>query len=455
MAASSDTIYALSSAVGKAAIAVVRLSGDKARFVCETLCRGVLVERKMNLKEVYDRDGCLLDRALVTWFQAPHSYTGEDCVEFYLHGGRAVVTGMLDCLSRFDGVRSADPGEFTYRAFLNGRMDLSEVEGVADLLNAETALQRVQALRQASGKFRQVIETYLRQITVLRSYLEATIDFSDEDTVPDSVVQETVSGIEHLVHQIDDQLHDYEAGERLREGFRVVLAGQPNAGKSSLLNALARRDVALVCDEPGTTRDVIEVHLDLKGLPITFIDTAGFRDTLGVVERQGQKKAQQEIQKADLVFWLHAADQDALVSPFDGLPVPFSQMNTPVLLWTKTDILSAGSALKNACFQQALCVSIHQEESLRSLLDFVYQRAFEFFKGAAGHSVPTRLRHKEALLAAKADLVQGLAAIDAALPAELIAEPLRLASFSLERIIGKVRPDDLLDVIFAEFCIGK
>lgn len=449
MASASDTIYALSTAIGKSAIAVVRLSGPLSRFATETISGGALVERKMQLRDLRDQSGELLDRALVSWFKAPHSYTGEEMAELYLHGGRAVSHGVLECLSRFEGLRAAEAGEFTYRAFLGGRMDLSEVEGIADLLGAETALQRSQALRQASGSFRAVIDDLSREITLVRARLEATIDFSDEVSVPQSLIDDCCADLHAISARIDRQLEHASAGERLRDGYRVVLAGHPNAGKSSLLNALAQRDVAIVSDEAGTTRDVLEVHLDLKGVPLTVIDTAGFRVASGTIEQQGQERAKAAMARADLVLWLHAVDD-----PDHSFPDELEGIETPVLLRTKADLGAVQDGLSSQ-FSEVWSVSVRDDGSVAQFLVLLRARALEKLSAATTQAVPTRLRHKEALGKAQVDLQQTIRLLERAAPTEIAAEHLRLASGALEMITGRVQPDDLLGVIFAEFCIGK
>jgi tRNA modification GTPase len=453
MSSVSDTIYAVSTAIGKSAIAVVRLSGPQSRFAAETISGSNLIERRMQLRTLANQEGEILDHALVTWFKAPATYTGEDVAEFYLHGGKAVIDGLLDCLARFDGLRAAEAGEFTYRAFAAGRMDLSEVEGIADLLNAETGYQRQQALRQASGAFREIIETLSKDITLSRAYLEATIDFSDQEDVPDSVMDATRSSVADLMARIETQLAASRAGERLRDGYRVVFAGLPNAGKSSLLNALAKRDVAIVSDEPGTTRDVIEVHLDLQGVPVTIIDTAGFRVAPGTVEQIGQDRARSQLLSADLVFWLHSAN-DSPPKFTDDLPNDLHDVLAPQLLITKTDLARGPDAAPEG-FAGLSSVCVRDEPSVTALLGHIRAQAAGHLSAAMKEAVPTRARHREALIKAGQELEACLSLLAHGGAPEMAAEHLRLASCALEFITGRVQPDDLLGIIFAEFCIGK
>src|SRR5690606_16468341 len=298
------TIFALASAAGRAGVAVVRLSGSTASRALETLSSQPLPSpRRASLRRLHDSAGERLDDALVLWFPAPHSYTGEDVVELHLHGGRAVVRDVLEALAAVPGLRPAEPGEFTRRAFDNGKLDLAEVEGLADLIDAETAGQRRQALRQLDGGLSALGEGWRARLVRILAQLEADIDFPDED-LPERVAAAVAPGIEELANEMRRHLDDGRRGEILREGFHIAIIGPPNAGKSSLLNWLAQRDAAIVSDTAGTTRDVVEVRLDLGGWPVIVADTAGLRETAETVEREGIRRARARAEAADLVIAL-------------------------------------------------------------------------------------------------------------------------------------------------------
>src|SRR5947209_1749586 len=307
---SHDTIFALSSGPPPAAIAVIRISGPNARFGLETLIRRLPAPRRASLAKLFDpTTGAVLDEGLALWFPGPRSETGEDMVELHLHGGRAVIAETLAALERLDGFRMAEPGEFTRRAFENGRMDLTAVEGLADLIFAETEAQRRQALRQFQGALGHPVEEWRRRLIESMALVEARIDFSDEADVPEDLLGPALETARALREEIFGALADERRGERLREGFCVAIAGPPNAGKSSLLNRLARREAAIVSPYPGTTRDVIEVHLDLGGYPVTLLDTAGVRESDEPVEQEGVRRARARAEAADLVLWVEVAGE--------------------------------------------------------------------------------------------------------------------------------------------------
>ena len=307
-----ETIFALSSGRPPAAIAVVRVSGTRAGAALEAIIGKVPDPRKAALAQIRGPDGEVIDQALVLWFPAPHSETGEDVAEFQLHGGRAVIAGVLSALSRIDGLRPAEAGEFTRRAFENGKLDLTAVEGLADLVMAETEGQRRQAFRQMTGALGKRAESWRSQLIQALAMVEARIDFSDEADVPQDLVTPALQIARALEGEITSVLADDGRGERLREGLVVAIAGPPNAGKSTLLNRIAKRDAAIVSPYAGTTRDVIEVHLDLAGLPVTLLDTAGIRETDDPVEREGVLRARARAESADLVLWVMDASDPAL-----------------------------------------------------------------------------------------------------------------------------------------------
>ena len=313
--APNDTIVALASGAGLAAVAVIRVSGPGTRDALEAFCGGVPPPRHAALRDIGPR-GSKLDRGLVLFFPAPASFTGEDMAELQLHGSRAVIRAVIDALLSLPATRLAEPGEFARRAFENGKLDLTEVEGLADLVNAETEAQRRQALAQSEGALRHLYEGWRADLLGAQALVEAGLDFADEGDVATDVSVKAGAVVDRLLSSIARHLADHR-GERLRDGFRIVIAGPPNAGKSSLLNALAKRDVAIVSEEAGTTRDVIEAHLDLGRIPVTLVDTAGIREARGKVEAEGISRALARVEQADLVLWLVDATAPVWTAPPD------------------------------------------------------------------------------------------------------------------------------------------
>src|SRR6476661_8677380 len=336
--ATRDTIYALSSGRPPAAIAVVRISGPRAGVALKALMGRIPDPRKAALARIRGRDGEIVDQALALWFPGPQSETGEDVAELQLHGGHAVVAAVFAALAQFDGLRPAEAGEFTRRAFENGKLDLTAVEGLADLVMAETEGQRRQAFRQMAGALGDRVENWRAQLIQALALIEARIDFSDEADVPQDLVGPALQIARSLEGEIAAALADGGRGERLREGLVVAIAGPPNAGKSTLLNRIAKREVAIVSPYAGTTRDVIEVHLDLGGLPVTLLDTAGIRETVDPVEREGVRRARDRASAADLVLWV----VDANVPTGEQL-LPQIEKNQPAprawVVRNKTDLL--------------------------------------------------------------------------------------------------------------------
>jgi len=385
-------------------------------------------------------DERVLDDGLAVLFRAPESYTGEDVVELHVHGGRAVIAAVLAVLSARPGLRMAEPGEFTKLAFLNGKMDLTAAEGVIDLVEADTEMQRRQALRQAEGDLARLYDGWRERLVVLLATVEAEIEFPDEDH--ESAVTETIrSKISPLLSDMSQHLEDQHRGERLRDGVSVAIVGVPNAGKSSLLNALARRDAAIVSATEGTTRDVIEVHLDLGGYPVLVADTAGLRDAAEAVEAEGVRRALDRAGQADLV--LHVVDG---TNP-QPLPRALANREKDVLaVWNKADLAPPPDTLAAG----AVIVSAATGEGLGALLGRVQRAVADRFEDA-GEAVLTRARHREAVTDCLACLDR---AGTATLP-ELAAEDLRLAARALGRVTGRVDVEELLDVVFREFCIGK
>ncbi|WP_027059280.1 tRNA uridine-5-carboxymethylaminomethyl(34) synthesis GTPase MnmE [Mesorhizobium loti] len=440
---SGDSIVALSSGRLPAGVAVLRISGPQTRFVVETIAGGMVKDRAAVLRRFRAPDGTVLDTGLVVFFPGPASFTGEDVAEFQVHGGRAVVARMLETIAGFDGVRHAEPGEFTRRAFINGKLDLVETEALADLVNAETEAQRRFAIQNAEGVQSELYLSWRRRLIHARAMIEAEIDFADEDDVPGSVSDTVWSDVRAMIGEIDHHVAGFHAAEIIRDGFEVVILGAPNAGKSSLFNALARRDAAIVTDEPGTTRDLLEVVLDLQGLRIRLTDTAGLREAPGKVEAIGIEKARAKADRADLLLLL--AD---ISSPRDIGSVP----TAPLLrVGTKVDLLGEKAAW-DAAGRYDLVISVLNGAGVEALLTEIGRRAADA-AGDIGDVLPSRLRHVELLNDANRHLV--LAIDGHATGQELRAEELRLAADRLGRIVGAIDVEDMLDVIFGQFCIGK
>lgn len=436
------SIVALSSGRLPAGLAVIRLSGPHCRFALETIVNRVAVPpRKAMVADFRNIDGERIDRGLLLFFPGPASFTGEDVVEFHVHGGRAVVTSMIEALTSIDGVRLAEPGEFTRRAFLNAKLDLVETEALADLIAAETEAQRRFAAANAGGAQSELYLSWRQRLVHARAMLEAEIDFADEDDVPGSVASSVWTDVEALTAEIQNHIDGFHAAEIIRDGFDVVIVGAPNAGKSSVFNALARRDVAIVTDEPGTTRDLLEVMLDLGGLPVRITDTAGLREGAGKVESIGIERAKGRLDGADLVLLL-----TDMVSPADlKLPTLSAAM---LRIGTKLDLVSDGKDRH----QYDMAISVKTEAGLDILLDELKCRAASAV-GFHGDILPSRLRHVELLRRCREFLLVCLAGRGRG--AELHAEDLRLAADQLGRIVGSIDVEELLDVIFGQFCIGK
>jgi tRNA modification GTPase len=438
-----DTIFALSSGPPPAGLAVVRISGPRTRAAVESLIDSLPEPRRATLRSIKGLDGRLLDQGLAIYFPGPGSFTGEDVVELHLHGGRAVVAAVIEALAGMDGLRAAEPGEFTRRAFLNRRLDLTEAEGLADLVAAETESQRRLALRQAGGELRDRLEGWRERLIRARALIEADLDFSDEEGVPGSVVERALGEARALAGEIGRHLEDGRRGERIRDGAEIVVLGPPNAGKSSLVNALARRVVAIVTPEPGTTRDLIEVRLDIGGYAVTLVDTAGLRKAMGIVEAEGIRRAEQRAATADLVLWVEPVDGPASGPPGDG--------TYPVIrVGSKADLIDSYPEGPSDSAGFEVVLSAETGQGMEVLVGRVERFLREAFDGGDA-AVITRARHREGLIACVAALERAAAAAEL----ELSAEEMRRAGDALGRITGRVDVEDLLDVIFREFCIGK
>jgi len=444
LADSNDTIVAPASGAGLAAIAVIRISGPKARAVLEAICGGIPQPRHASLRDIGPPRRSKLDRGLVLWFPGPASFTGEDMAELHVHGSRAVIREVIEAVLSLRGTRLAEPGEFARRAFENGKLDLTEVEGLADLISAETEAQRRQALAQAEGSLRHLYETWRAELLAAQALVEAGLDFADEGDLVADVSLKADALVAGLLAAIARHLAD-RSGERLRDGLRVVIAGPPNTGKSSLLNLLARRDVAIVSEEAGTTRDVIEVHLDLGGLPVILTDTAGIREAQGKVEAEGIRRALARAEAADLVLWLldATAPQWTLT---DGLEQVGHGPEQLVSVLNKIDLVPATGG------PDRIEVSAKTGAGLDALIALLADRAGELLSSGAGSPAITRTRHRIELEAGQAALERFG---DPNLSPELKAEELRIAARHLGRLTGRIDVEEVLSAIFAEFCIGK
>jgi tRNA modification GTPase len=450
-----DTIFALSSGRPPAAIAVVRISGPRAGDALKALAGKLPEPRKAALARVRDPDsGEALDEALALWFPGPNSETGEDIAELQLHGGRAVIAAVLGALGRIEGLRPAEAGEFTRRAFENGRLDLTAVEGLADLIGAETQAQRRQAYAQLKGLLGDCAESWRGRLIEALALVEARIDFSDEADVPEGLVGPALTIARGLRDEIAEALAGAARGERLRDGLVVAIAGPPNAGKSTLLNRIAKREVAIVSPFAGTTRDVIEVHLDLDGYPVTLLDTAGIRDSDDPVEQEGVRRARQRASEADLILWVYDAEDE-------GVRGGASLLSGSVMTWmVRNKIDLAPARIRNErknedkyktsdiCFDLSATTGFGLADFLAHLTKY----AVSYF--GAESSLLSRERHRKALESTQKALSRALAESGTGRE-ELVAEELRSAAQTLGRLTGRLDVEDILDVIFRDFCIGK
>jgi len=418
-----DTIFAEATPPGRGGVSVVRLSGPESRIVLQSLTGTVPQARRAYLRALRDGDD-LIDHALVMWFEEGHSFTGEEVAEFHLHGAPVIANRLTQALLA-RGLRRAEAGEFTRRAFLNGRMDLAEAEGLADLLSAETEAQRRLAMKSTDGELGRKVEELRAKLVRAGALVEASIDFADEE-VPEDVPAEVFDLIRSSRAEIAAMLESYPATERLRQGYEVAIIGPPNAGKSSLINRIAKRELALVSDIAGTTRDILELRTDLKGLPVTFLDTAGMRESTDPIEAMGVQRALRRAEDADLRILL-SEEADGTGAAEEG----------DLIVRSKAD-LSAGNTLS---------VSAKTGEGISELLDLVYDRlrVRAAKSGLIGHR-----RQAEALERALRSL-----AVSEEMAPEFLAESLREASFALASLLGRIGAEDYLDEIFSSFCIGK
>ena len=445
-----QTIFALSSGRPPSAIAVVRVSGPQARTALASLAGKMPEPRLATRRLLRGADSQPIDDAVVLWFPGPASATGEDVAEFHVHGGRAVLAALFAALSAMADLRAAEPGEFTRRAFENGKLDLTEAEGLDDLINADTERQRRQALRQLKGLLGDRARDWRAQIIEASALIEAGIDFSDEGDVSAELIAPALAKVRSLLGEIEEVLAAQGRSERLRDGLVVAIAGPPNVGKSTLMNQLARREVAIVSPHAGTTRDVIEVQLDLSGYPVTVIDTAGIRETDDPVEQEGVRRARARAGEADLVLWMSDPQHDE-VAHQGGAPV-----------WrvrNKIDLGPAGPYVSGAKRAAATLedlvefrISASRGDGIAELVAGLVAFAEDYF-GSDDGALIGRERQRKLLQQTAASLRRSISVVGQG--EELAAEDLRAAAYALGRLLGRVDVEDILDVIFREFCIGK
>jgi tRNA modification GTPase len=429
-----DTIYALASGRGRAGVAVIRVSGADADNALTALTRAELpIERQASVRTLFSTtNGVTIDWSLVLRFSGPRSYTGENIVEFHVHGGQAVVSALLGELNALPGFRLAEPGEFTRRAVENGRLDIMQAEAIADLVEAETEAQHRQAVNQYQGGLSQLYDGWRSRLIRSAAWIEATIDFPDEE-IPDDVLRTSRDEIAAIRGEIQAHLDDGRRGEILRDGFHIAVIGPPNAGKSSLVNALAQRDVAIVSDIPGTTRDVLEVRLNLKGYPVILSDTAGLRDARDPIEEEGIRRAHARAAAADLRLLV-----------LDGLAGPEPGLHGDIEIRSKADLVRDRGA------DGRLWISAKTGDGMPQLIDIIAKSA-ESRMDRGGSPALSRARHRVAVEKAGNHLQY---AFQTSAP-ELVAEHLRLALREIGRLTGRVDLDEVLDVVFRDFCLGK
>lgn len=428
-----DTIFALASAPGKSGVAVVRVSGPKALAAGRDLAGSLPQARKAAIRSLRGSDGEILDQALVLPFQGPNSFTGEDCVEFHVHGSPAIVSALLSELSKMLDVRLAEPGEFTRRALENDRLDLAQVEGLADLIESETEVQRRQALRVFSGRLGEQVEIWRADLIRAVALLEVTIDFADEE-VPEDVYPEVVALLEGVSKMLKAEADGSIVAERIRNGFEVAILGAPNIGKSTLLNILAGRDAAITSHIAGTTRDIVEVRMDLAGLPVTLLDTAGLRETADEIEQLGIERA---LARAE------AADFRIILIDDKGPPMGFKERPSDLVVNAKVDIAPVDGGLS---------VSGKTGQGVDLLIATLQKKLSDL---ALGAGTATHLRHRVAIGSSLVSLGQAQEGISHNAPIELVIQDLRQALIELESLIGRIGIEQVLDEIFSSFCIGK
>ena len=442
------TIYALSSGSGISGIAVIRVSGKNTSTVIKKITGTKLPPPKIATLRKFNKNGekNMIDEGILIWFPAPNSYTGEDLAEFHVHGSRAVVHAMQLAISKIKNCRLAEPGEFTKRAFQNGRINLLKAESIADLISAETEIQRKQALKIMRGKSSDKFNLWREKLLKILSHIEAKIDFPDED-LPNNILKEIHKTSNKILNEIKKTLDDQKVGERIREGFKIAIVGPPNSGKSSLLNYLSRRDVAIVSETAGTTRDVIETHLNLDGYPVIASDTAGIRNSKNEIEKKGIKIALKRAQDADLRLIIVSAKNVEFSSVLKGL-----MSKNSILVINKSDLIK-GKLNKNFKKYENILISLKKNSNLNKLILKIKSKLKNKFISSEDILI-TRERHRQNLI----NCVQHLERFKnkkSANDFDKAAEDLRLATRNLGMIVGKVDVEELLGSIFNDFCIGK
>ena len=442
-----STIYALSTVFGKSGVAVIRISGPSAVEVIKQMTDIKIENIKpreayfTKIKDFVSRES--VDMSLLIYFKSPNSFTGEDIVELHTHGSKAVIHSVLNSLSQIKNFRIAEPGEFSKRAFYNNKMDLTEAEGLADLIDSETSEQQKYALRQMEGNLKNLYEGWREDIIGVLSYLEAYIDFPEED-IPESLKDNILNTVFKLKEEIQSHLNSDSIGERLRDGFRVVIVGPPNAGKSSLLNVLANREAVIVSDIEGTTRDAVDIHLDIKGYPVTFTDTAGLREAEEEIEKKGIEITHSKLDNADLILAMYDASKDS-VHVFDSIK---NRLKNSVLYIANKSDKSSTSSLQNK--DEVIQISAKQKTGIDELLDSIYHIIKDKFNSNSGLII-TRHRYRQSL----EKTLDNLEKFNLNNEIELAAEDIRLAAREMGKITGKIEVDDILNKIFGDFCIGK
>ncbi|MCV6599290.1 MAG: tRNA uridine-5-carboxymethylaminomethyl(34) synthesis GTPase MnmE [Alphaproteobacteria bacterium] len=437
-----ENIYAISSGATKAGVCVIRISGPEAEKSLQVLTNKPLPQHRMaSVRYLYDNEE-LLDDALVIYFESPKSFTGENVVELHIHGGRAVIDGVLKALSKIKNFRMAEPGEFSRRAFENGKMDLTKAEAIADLIDAETKAQKKQALRQMEGELGRLYEGWRKDLKEIMAYTEAVIDFSDEEIDVDN----TSPKIKRVLQEIDNHLNDNGRGEKLREGLSIAILGAPNAGKSQLMNAIAKREVAIVSDTAGTTRDVIDVHLDLNGYPAIISDTAGIREADNEIEHEGILRALKKAENADIKVVMFDCSKDVDDTSLDLID------EDSIVVINKCDLEKKENSYKAVCAKASDVIEISALKGMNlDVLLSKLEQETESRLFSAGSASVTRERHRKFLQNAVESLNR---AIENNV-LELQAEDVRLAIREIGKITGSVEIEELLDIIFSDFCIGK
>ncbi|MEK6734317.1 MAG: tRNA uridine-5-carboxymethylaminomethyl(34) synthesis GTPase MnmE [Pseudomonadota bacterium] len=449
------TIFALATAPGKSGVAVIRISGPDAVNSIKSLTKGsALKPRQATLRNLINpKTQELIDKAIIIYFPGPNSFTGEDIIELHIHGSRAVINILIKLLSDFNNFRIANPGEFAKRSFLNGRMDLTEAEGLSDLIEAETLIQQQQAARQMQGELSELYDNWKMKLIKMLALIEAYLDFPDDD-IPDEVISEVNNEVEYLKNELALHLNDHRRGEILRNGIYVAILGSPNVGKSSLLNYLAKKDVAIVSNIAGTTRDVIEVNLDLAGYPVTIADTAGIRESQDLIEKEGITRALRKAEDADIKIIMLAADDDS------SYKIKAMMDDNTIIIMNKIDLRHVETIAETSrdnhtgsfgCTQDdVLAVSVNQNIGLDLFLEKLTMLISEKFSPSSD-PVITRERHRYHIK----ECYEALSFFDLNKPLELASEDLRIATRALGKIVGVIDVETILDEIFLKFCIGK